>query len=279
LLQNSAALASELSALFQNLGDKQIEEIERVRDRRLEDIDQELETLTDQRESKLINEEDFETRSTKLKQKRVDAEKKATDEINKIKKRQAILDKLAAIFNIIINTQQAVSLAMAQLATFSPPVIALLQALGALQVATVLAQPIPKFEKGTKGKKGSGMALVGEKGPEAVFLPDQAKVIPHGPTQTYGRVLDAMMDNNLDKYIHKTYVAPALIKQQQKHEAEKQQEFAQNISNSFAVQNIGGMDEYGMRRALNKPLTIRKESAEYMAKALADQLKTDYRTL
>lgn len=71
------------------------------------------------------------------------------------KRKQAIADKAFALSQIAINTAIAVSKALAQTGVLGAFVIPGIIALGAIQVATVLAQPIPKFAKGgVMGKDG-----------------------------------------------------------------------------------------------------------------------------
>jgi hypothetical protein len=80
-------------------------------------------------------------------QKKAGIERKLADEVVKVKRQQAIADKAQALFNIAINTAQAVSKAT----TTGPgaaAIIPLVIALGAIQAAVVAARPIPKFEKG-----------------------------------------------------------------------------------------------------------------------------------
>lgn len=78
------------------------------------------------------------------------------------------------------------------------PLSILIGALGAVQLGTVLAQPIPQYAKGTKNAKG-GLSIIGEEGAEKVDLPNGksfisantaqlinlpagTKVTPHGET-------------------------------------------------------------------------------------------------
>jgi hypothetical protein len=101
------------------------------------------------------------------------AQKAIQQQIAAEKTKQARADKVAAIAEIILNTAIAVSKVTAQtgilgLLTGVPAVIAL----GALQLAKVVATPIPQFAKGTGlgGHKG-GLAIVGEVGPERITEP------------------------------------------------------------------------------------------------------------
>lgn len=115
----------------------------------------------------------------------------------KIDVEKAKFDKAVSIARIIENTAVGITSALAQ---FPPnvPLSILIGALGAVQLGTVLAQPIPQYAKGTKNAKG-GLSIIGEEGAEKVDLPNGksfisastaqlinlpagAKVTPHGET-------------------------------------------------------------------------------------------------
>lgn len=99
--------------------------------------------------------------------KQLNAEKKFDRKQAKIKKRQAIANKAAAVTEIIINTAISISKMLGQTGLFGLPLVPLLAGLGALQLAAVLAAPIPEFVKG--GKHKGGPAKMSEKGPELFF--------------------------------------------------------------------------------------------------------------
>lgn len=92
---------------------------------------------------------------------RIKAERKFEKEERKIKQKQAINQKAQQAFNIITNTATGITAALAQ---FPPniPLSILIGGIGAIQLATVLATPIPKFAEGTDRTKG-GLAIVGDK--------------------------------------------------------------------------------------------------------------------
>jgi hypothetical protein len=109
--------------------------------------------------------------------------------------KQAKLEKATNIAQTIMNTAVAVMKAWSQGGIFAAPMAAMIAAMGAIQLATIVAQPIPKYAKGTKGHKG-GLAWVGDGGvsetivtnkgmyltpntPTLVDLPKGAKVIPY----------------------------------------------------------------------------------------------------
>ena len=98
--------------------------------------------------------------------------------------------KLEGVFSIIISTAKAIAEHLA-----TPELIPFDIAMGAIQEAVVLAQPLPKYFKGRENGKAE-FAHVGERGFEGVvtkenkmfitpdrdtvtFLPEGAKVIPH----------------------------------------------------------------------------------------------------
>lgn len=115
-------------------------------------LENEITALNEQKEAQLnlegITEE----------QKEIITERFAAKEAE-LKRKQAIADKAQALFNIAISTAQAVAQAVAASPlTFGLPFSAFALATGALQAGLVLAQPIPKFRKGTdKLKKGDGL--------------------------------------------------------------------------------------------------------------------------
>lgn len=74
------------------------------------------------------------------------SEQQYASELAAIKRRQARADKANALFNIAINTAQAITAAVSTVG--GAVLVPFITALGAAQAAAVLAQPIPKFAKG-----------------------------------------------------------------------------------------------------------------------------------
>ncbi|MGG5506695.1 MULTISPECIES: phage tail tape measure protein [unclassified Myroides] len=98
---------------------------------------------------------------------------KLEEKKRKERQRQAIFNKAMAAMEIGISTAVAIIGAWKNPGfPAAIPLTALIGALGAVQLATVLATPIPKYEFGTRGKKHKGgIAEVGEKRPEVVLEP------------------------------------------------------------------------------------------------------------
>lgn len=84
---------------------------------------------------------------------------------NELRRRQAVADKASAVFSILLNTAMGATSAAAKTVTL--PLVPFIIALGALQLATVLAKPIPEFFKGKKDNY-EGPGYVGDRGFEFV---------------------------------------------------------------------------------------------------------------
>lgn len=111
-----------------------------------------------------------ESQRTSLLAQRAKIEDKYRKEENAEKRKAAKRDRDLQLFEIAINTASAVVEALPNV-----PLSIAVGVLGAIQEGIVLATPIPKFAKG--GVMGStGMALVGEQGPELVRLPGGSRV-------------------------------------------------------------------------------------------------------
>jgi hypothetical protein len=95
-----------------------------------------------------------------------------------IKNKQAAAEKQAAYIQAVINAAKAITQVFA---TTPPPASFILAgitaAATAIQIAKIASSPVPKYAKGRKGGRGE-YALTGELGPEIVWLPDGASVIP-----------------------------------------------------------------------------------------------------
>ena len=93
----------------------------------------------------------------------------------KLLKKQAIFEKANALISIAVNTAIAISKAAAQTGVGFVVTTPMLLGLGALQAATVLAQPIPQFAEGGVMKE-DGPALVGDGGKQEVIRTPDGKV-------------------------------------------------------------------------------------------------------
>lgn len=109
------------------------------------------------------------------------SEKELNDKKIALKRKQAAIDKASALFSIGLNTAMGIMSIWADpTAEWSMKVAltAMVAALGATQLAIAAAKPLPQYAKGRKGGKGE-YALVGEKGPEVMYIPPGASIVPN----------------------------------------------------------------------------------------------------
>jgi len=111
--------------------------------------------------------------------KKLALEEQYNKEKRKLERRQAILNKSQAAFNIIVNTWQGVASALSSVATI--PLVPFIKLMGALSLAATLATPLPKYEFG--GEHEGGPAVFSEKGSE-LFIPKSGKPFLTPVTET-----------------------------------------------------------------------------------------------
>lgn len=156
--------------------------------------------------------------------------------------KKAEFNKATTIANIIANTAQAISKAVAEFPlTGGAPFTFIAAAIGALQLAKVLATPIPKFAEGTDNAPG-GIAMVGEKGSELIVAPSgDVSLTPSNATlmhlQKGSKVITA---DKVDQYLMNTAVKKMNIPTGI-NEVNYSQEMTQAITSE--LKRIGGIIE------------------------------------
>lgn len=118
---------------------------------------------------KLITEEEFNNKQLQLKRK------------------MAKLDKEQAMFNIALATAQAIISALVSI----PPNVPLsiyAGVLGGIQLAAAASKPLPKYAKGKRAGGKGHFAMVGELGPETMWVPDGAGIVPNGLDLNYSNL-------------------------------------------------------------------------------------------
>lgn len=181
----SDILFSQLNAQYEN----QIEQINELKDAQLAAITEEEEALTQSYENRRIGKRELEEQQKKLALERIAAEKKAEKELNEIRKKQDIAKKAAALFDIAVDTARAVVAILAQFPNpaLSGPLIAATIGIGAAQAAAVIAQPLPKYKKGTLSVPGVGS----DDSHMALLQPGEA-VIPTDTNRKYKTAISAI---------------------------------------------------------------------------------------
>ena len=158
-------------------------------------------TASSEIELKAINDSDQLERD-KVKQ-RAALEKRTQAAISSEKTKQANRDKALALFQAIVSTSRAVAEALPNI-----PLSILVGAAGAIQIAAIASQPIPKFEKGGEigGKRHSegGTMVEAEQG---------EYIVNRKQTSAHRRELNALNQSSdaFKKLIQDRYVRPALM--------------------------------------------------------------------
>jgi len=243
-LQAAQNLYGELTQLYGQLAQNQIDSINSVKDAELATIDSALEANQEAVDKRRISETEGALREKQLLDQKLKAEQEADKKIRELKRKQALADKAAALIAIAISTAKNIS---EQPGPFGLAA-ALWLALGAAQAGVVAAQPIP-YAKGTKSAKG-GMSRVGEEGEEIMYVPQGSKVLPNGRTKQFAPVLDAMFDDKFDQYVLNRYVNPALQKQKMQMESQRSGSIAERIGNSLINQSNGTGSDPKLIRAI-----------------------------
>lgn len=181
--QRAGEAIGRISDFMSALYDNQIQKIEELLEAEQERYEQEVNHIDYLAEHGAITEEEAEIRkrdaaaATAAKQEQLE-KKKA-----QIEYRKAMVEKANTIAQIGMATALGI---MQALAMFPPniPLASFIGAMGAIQLATALAQPIKAYAEGTKGKPHpGGLALVGDGGSQELVMYDgKAYVTPDSPT-------------------------------------------------------------------------------------------------
>jgi len=119
------------------------------------------------------------------------------------KTKQAALDKQLALFNAIINTAASITKVLG-----NPVLVALATAAGAVQIATIASQPVPRFAKG--GLIGGRLHSAGG---TLIEAERDEYIINRRQSVKHRRELDAINTSSaaFKKLIEERYVRPALL--------------------------------------------------------------------
>lgn len=185
--QDGLAMVGDALNAFADLGsaiyERKIEEVEGEQDANQEAGDAEIERITRLEETGAITKEEAEARKRSAEQLTANKEKELAKKKADLQMKQAKMDKANAISQAIIQTALAVMNAL----NTKPFPLGLALAItagtmGAVQLATIMAQPIPKYAKGTDNHPG-GLAVVGDGGREEMIISGgRSWITPSVPT-------------------------------------------------------------------------------------------------
>ena len=182
-LQAAADSLNAINDLASSIYDAKIQRLEDEQEANTEAGEKEQEQITELVQKKVITEEEGEARKRAAAAKTAKKDEELEKKKAKLKHDQAVWDKANSIAQAGINTAMSITQTAATMGfPAAIPFIAIAAALGALQIATILATPIPKYAKGTDHHKG-GLAIVGDGGQqEVVSFGGQAYLTPDKPT-------------------------------------------------------------------------------------------------
>lgn len=183
-MQKAGEAMSAVNGLVSAVYDGKISKIEDEQDAADEAAEKEQERITNLVEQNVITEEEGEARKRAAEERTALKNEELEKKKQQLKYKQAVWDKANSVAQAGIATALAIMEAL-QTKPFFPlgvAMAALAGTMGAIQVATILATPIPKYAKGTDYHKG-GPAIVGDGGrPEVVLFRGGAWVTPDSPT-------------------------------------------------------------------------------------------------
>lgn len=212
---NYISRASEVVNAIVNLGSTifqaSIQGVEDQIDANQDAYDKRISEIDSLAEKEIITKEEVEARKRAAEEQTAAKNKELEKKKAELQTRQAKFQKAVDMAQVAANTAAAI---MAQLKTTPLPVgiplVAMITAIGALQLATIAAQPIPKYAKGTDNHPG-GLAIVGDGGKnEAVMYNGKAFITPNTPTlmsiPSGAEVIPDLNDPRLlDRFVDNTY--------------------------------------------------------------------------
>lgn len=180
LIQESiSAIISIGNSLFQ----RQIDNVDAEIEANQEEYDAKVETIDALAEKDIITTEEAEARKRAAEEETSRKNKELEKKKAELQTRQAKFQKSIDIAQTIAATARAIMVAYKDAGPIAGAIFAaMIAATGAVQLATIIAQPIPKYAHGTDNHPG-GLAIVGDGGrSEAVLVGDKAYITPDKPT-------------------------------------------------------------------------------------------------
>lgn len=176
-LQYASEAIEKVNDLVNTLFDNQINRIEEEQEANTAAGEAEQDRISQLVEKKVITEEEGEARKRAAEAQTAKKNEELERKKAQLKHKQALWDKANSLAQAGISTALAITQSYPNLIQ-----AAIVAALGAIQIATIAATPIPKYAKGTDYHKG-GPAIVGDGGrPEVVIFGNQSWITPDTPT-------------------------------------------------------------------------------------------------
>lgn len=251
-------LSSGAMAAFSAITNAQIDAIGERQAAQNEEFDKQQEAIDKSVTNRLATEGQGERKSADLKKQRAASEKAAAEEVNRVKRKQAEIDRLLSIFRIGLSLSEAIAeLNVVKIAAAT------------LELATVIATPIPKFAKGTSYVERNG----NKPGIDTIpaFVNEGERIVTTEQNAKHWDLYEAIDNKRLDQYVLKQYVTPMLIQQQKAHAKEEKKTFVENITTAMQYNGLTYHDADYIRRKGQK-ITNVDELAGKIVKGIAQEI-------
>lgn len=179
-MRTASRLIGQLNSLVSAIYDGQIQKIEEEKEESEKAYEKEVEQIENLEETGAISKEEAEARKRAAEQRSAEKQEELEKKKQELQYKQAVWNKVTSIAQAGIATALAITEALPNFV-----LAALVGALGAMEVATIIATPIATYAKGTKDKEGhpGGLAVVGDAGKrEAVVFDNKMWITPDTPT-------------------------------------------------------------------------------------------------
>lgn len=179
-LKSVSDMVGKVSKLVSAIYEGQIQDIEKEQEESEKAHEAEIERIEQLEETGAISKEESEARKRAAEQRSAEKNEELEKKKQDLKYKQAVWDKATSIAQAGIATALAITEALPNIV-----LAAIVGAMGAIEIATIIATPIAAYAKGTKDKDGhpGGLAIVGDAGKrEAVVFDNKMWITPDKPT-------------------------------------------------------------------------------------------------
>lgn len=178
-MQTASQAIGKIKGLMDAMYDGQIQKLDEEKEANQAHYDEEVERIESLADRGAISTEEAEARKTAAEKRRAEKEAELERKKTDIAYKKAVWEKATSVAEASIATAVAITEALKT----GPWMAAIVAAMGAIQIATILATPIKAYAKGT-GEKGheGGLAMVGDGGKrEVVVIGNSAWLTPDKP--------------------------------------------------------------------------------------------------
>lgn len=178
-MRSASRLIVQLNSLVSGIYDGKIQKIEEEKEESEKAYEKEVEQIENLEETGAISKEEAEARKRAAEQRSAEKQEELEKKKQELQYKQAVWNKATSLAQAGIATALAITEALPNIV-----LAALVGAMGAMEVAAIIATPIATYAKGT-GKDGhpGGLAIVGDAGKsEAVVFDNKMWITPDTPT-------------------------------------------------------------------------------------------------